>query len=78
MFTPTKRELLRDGTSDIPGNGVRFGSGAVLTRIRRALEAFDAKTRQSIGAAVAASLQKFTDSDGLGLPMAANILVASR
>jgi len=51
-------------------------AGAATTR--RALEAFDEATRRSIGAAVSASLQQYTDRDGLALPMAANILVAVR
>jgi ubiquinone/menaquinone biosynthesis C-methylase UbiE len=52
-----------------------IAAGAATTR--RALEAFDGKTRETIGASVAASLQKYTDRDGLGLPMGANILTAS-
>lgn len=52
-----------------------IAAGAATTR--RALEEFDQQTRDAIGAAVAASLQKYTDRDGLGLPMAANILTAS-
>jgi ubiquinone/menaquinone biosynthesis C-methylase UbiE len=52
-----------------------IAAGAATTR--RALEEFDEKTRESIGAAVTASLQRYTDRDGLALPMEANILMAS-
>lgn len=52
-----------------------IAAGAATTR--RALEAFDENTREKIGTAVSASLQNYMDQDGLGLPMEANILMAS-
>jgi SAM-dependent methyltransferase len=52
-----------------------IAAGAATTR--RALEEFDLNTRKSIGARVAASLEKYLDGEGLALPMEAHILLAS-
>lgn len=52
-----------------------IAAGAATTR--RAFEAFDAQTRERIGSTVATSLRNYEDTDGLALPMEANILMAS-